>query len=86
MITVNIYYSGSNGNARSFAEEMEKSGIADICISKNEKVFLIIECKTFGAEFNRELNNMLADGGQLFSYWQQEQNCQWIMLYASDFD
>jgi len=29
MITVNIYYSGTNGSARSFAEEMEKSGIAD---------------------------------------------------------
>ena len=28
MITVNIYYSGTNGSARSFAEEMEKSGIA----------------------------------------------------------
>ena len=29
MITVNIYYSGTNGNARNFAWEMEKSGIAD---------------------------------------------------------
>ena len=29
MITVNIYYSGTNGSARSFAEEMEKSGITD---------------------------------------------------------
>ena len=29
MITVNIYYSGTNGSARSFAEEMEKTGIAD---------------------------------------------------------
>ena len=29
MITVNIYYSGNNGNARRFAEEMEKSGTAD---------------------------------------------------------
>ena len=29
MITVNIYYSGTNGSARSFAEEMEKSGIAE---------------------------------------------------------
>ena len=27
-ITVNIYYTGNNGNARKFAEEMEKSGIA----------------------------------------------------------
>ncbi len=29
MITVNIYYSGNNGNARAFVEEMEASGIAD---------------------------------------------------------
>lgn len=27
-ITVNIYYTGRNGSARRFAEEMEKSGIA----------------------------------------------------------
>ena len=64
----------------------QKSGIADICVSKNEKVFLIIECKTFGAEFNHELANLNSDGGQLFSYWQQEQGCQWLVLYASTFD
>ena len=29
MITVNLYYTGTNGNARKFAEEMEGSGIAD---------------------------------------------------------
>ena len=29
MITVNLYYKGQNGSARAFAEEMEKSGIAD---------------------------------------------------------
>ena len=29
MITINLYYRGSNGNARAFAEEMETSGIAD---------------------------------------------------------
>ena len=28
-ITVNLYYSGKDGNARRFAEEMERSGIAD---------------------------------------------------------
>ena len=27
-ISINIYYSGENGNARKFAEEMEKSGTA----------------------------------------------------------
>ena len=29
MITVNLYYTGINGNARRFAEEMEKGGTAD---------------------------------------------------------
>ena len=28
MITVNLYYKGTNGSARRFAEEMERSGIA----------------------------------------------------------
>ena len=29
MIIVNLYYTGTNGNARKFAEEMESSGTAD---------------------------------------------------------
>ena len=29
MITVNLYYKGTNGNARAFANEIESSGIAD---------------------------------------------------------
>lgn len=29
MITVNLYYKGTNGSARAFADEMEASGIAD---------------------------------------------------------
>ena len=29
MITVNLYYTGTNGSARAFAKEMESSGIAD---------------------------------------------------------
>ena len=28
-ITVNLYYTGENGNARKFAEEMEARGVAD---------------------------------------------------------
>ena len=27
-LTVNLYYTGDNGNARKFAEEMERSGVA----------------------------------------------------------
>ncbi len=29
MITVNLYYTGTNGNAKKFAQEMENSGTAD---------------------------------------------------------
>ena len=29
MITINLYYTGRNGSARAFADEMERSGIAD---------------------------------------------------------
>ena len=29
MITVNLYYTGTSGSAKAFAEEMESSGIAD---------------------------------------------------------
>ena len=29
-IAVNLYYTGKNGNARRFAEEMERSGTADL--------------------------------------------------------
>ena len=29
MLTIHLYYTGTNGNARRFAEEMEASGIAD---------------------------------------------------------
>lgn len=30
MITIHLYYTGTNGNARKFAEEMETSGTADL--------------------------------------------------------
>lgn len=63
----------------------QKSGRADICVSnqKGEMLF-IVECKTFGAEYNKEMKNILSDGGQLISYWQQERGCRWLVLYASN--
>ena len=38
MITVNLYYTGENGNARRFAEEMENSGTADMIRSEEGNV------------------------------------------------
>lgn len=34
-IVVNLYYTGTNGNARKFAEEMESSGTADLIRAEN---------------------------------------------------
>ena len=34
MIVVNLYYTGANGDARRFAEEMENSGTADLIRSE----------------------------------------------------
>lgn len=38
-ITMNLYYTGKNGSARKFAEEMERSGTADLIRAEagNEK-------------------------------------------------
>ena len=63
-----------------------KGGRADICISDGDSTLVIIECKTWGKEFNNALRDTKDDGAQLFSYWQQEGSCKWLVLYASDFD
>ena len=65
----------------------DKGGFADILVKDADgKTLFIVECKTAGNEYKKELNNTLNDGGQLFSYWKQEGACKWLSLYASDFD
>lgn len=64
-----------------------KGGKADILVKDTDgKALLIIECKTVGAEFNKEKKNTEEDGGQLFSYWQQEISTRWLALYTSDWN
>lgn len=46
-------------------------------------MLFIVECKTYGTEYEKERKNICADGGQLISYWQQERGCKWLVLYAS---
>lgn len=51
----------------------QKGGRADICISDADgSMLVIIECKTYGKEFEKYYKKTIADGDQLFSYWQQE--------------
>lgn len=62
-----------------------KGGRADICVSAPDgSMLFIIECKTFGREYDKAYKDTHSDGGQLFSYWQQEQSCRWLVLYTSD--
>lgn len=63
-----------------------KSGKADINVFCNGKCLMIIECKTFGEEYEDEIQNMEQNGGQLFSYLQQDGNAQFLCLYTSRYN
>lgn len=60
------------------------SGRLDILVTKeNGSAYLMIECKTWGTEFEKELKNLEKNGGQLFTYFQQDKNADILMLYSS---
>ena len=73
-----------------------KSGKADVTVyepSNNDnnnnntrKTFMIIECKTWGEEFEKEKIRLFKNGGQLFSYFQQERSTKVLVLYTSTFE
>lgn len=70
---------------------VNKPSYGDILVfDKKYKPLVLIENKTFGAEFSAEWNNMQKDGGQLFSYLGPLRNqigaCENIVLFASEFD
>lgn len=50
---------------------------------KSSPPLLIIECKTWGAEHDSEKNKTIEDGGQLFSYLQQDRSATHLCLYSS---
>lgn len=61
------------------------SGRLDICVTRNDGTeYLLIECKTYGKEFDKELTRMKKDGGQLFTYFKFSNKPDLIMLYASE--
>ncbi len=60
------------------------SGRLDICVTRNDgSEYLMIECKTWGKEFDKELNNLNKNGGQLFTYFKFSNKADVLMLYAS---
>lgn len=65
------------------------SGRLDILVKregKEGKSYLMIECKTWWKEFDKEWQNTQKHGGQLFTYFQQDRDTEFLMLYASELD
>ena len=63
------------------------SGRLDILVTRDDgSAYLMIECKTWGTEFEKEYKNLEKNGGQLFTYFQQDKDTDVIMLYASELD
>lgn len=57
----------------------------DICVTRDDgSEYLLIECKTFGKEFDKAVARMYKDGGQLFTYFKFSNKADIIMLYASE--
>ena len=62
------------------------SGRLDICVNREDGTpYMLVECKTFGKEYNKELARIRKDGGQLFTYFQLSGGkADVLMLYASE--
>ena len=62
------------------------SGRLDICVNREDgSPYMLIECKTFGKEYNKELVKIHKDGGQLFTYFQLSgSKADVLMLYTSE--
>ncbi len=63
------------------------SGRLDVLVTRDDgSAYLMIECKNHGADFIKEFKNIEKNGGQLFTYFQQDRNAEILMLYASHVD
>lgn len=72
-----------------------KGGYADVWVrtfkdggfngsNEDKESLLIIECKTWGKEFDGAWIDTKEDGAQLFSYFQQERATKFLCLYTAD--
>lgn len=64
----------------------KEKGKLDILVLKNNSAYLMIECKTWGDEFNKEEKRMYKNGGQLLTYFNQDKHTEYLCLYTSQFN
>jgi len=63
------------------------SGRLDILVTREDNsAYMMIECKTWGKEFETAFKKLNRDGGQLFTYFQQDKDAEVLVLYASQFN
>lgn len=58
-------------------------GFLDVLVLQAGKAYFMVECKTWGTEFEKEHAQLFNDGGQLLSYYHQDGSAKFIALYAS---
>ncbi|MDQ3848465.1 MAG: N-6 DNA methylase, partial [Thermoproteota archaeon] len=63
------------------------AGRADVTVyDRKGKTLFVVECKTFGEEYEYAKRKLQTNVGQLFTYLQQDRNTRFLCLYASRFD
>lgn len=63
------------------------AGRADITVyDRKGKTLFVIECKTFGHEYEHAKRKLQTNVGQLFTYRQQDRNTRFLCLYTSCLD
>lgn len=61
-----------------------RSGRLDILVKTMDgRPYMMIECKTWGAEYHKEQSKMLQNGGQLFAYYTNDRDVKYLCLYTS---
>ncbi len=63
------------------------SGRVDILVTNEDaSSYMMIECKAWAKEFEKEFSNLQKNGGQLFTYFQQDKKAEILVLYTSKLD
>lgn len=64
----------------------KEKGFLDILVlnERTKKTFLMVECKRKESEYEKEKQKMVSKGGQLFSYYIQEPETEYLCLYFSE--
>ena len=63
------------------------SGRLDVLVTQDDgSAYMMIECKTWDKEFEKEFKTLEKNGGQLFTYFQQDKDAEILVLYTSKLD